>query len=431
MRKWDHVRLVVCVVMLILISIGTAFAGGQADKSAEGDDEVVTVKMAMQWWTEPGRKELFEQFKADFEASHPSIKIEPVGMSYTEYYDKIKILLSSNDAPALFVGTQVVSNLWHELGFLEPLDDYFNMPELLEEVSSKPAMEQARFDGNYYGMVVEICSYSGLVYNKKLLSEAGISVPTTPEEFYEAAKRLTIGNQQYGFITANSSDNPQHIMQEAMPIINGFGGRIINEKGEFGVSDPAFIEGVKFWKKMNSSGAVPNNMVYNTQRKLFFQGKAAMCLDGGYFVNWAKSENPEVWKDIDVANPPFPSKLNSTDITYFFINANVPNEQKQAAVEVLKFFMEQEFQDKWIRECGYPVTLKSAVSPAFREEFPWFQVYEDLAPFVEPMSVTGYESQSDEIRRTIADYLLKVLFTNESVEKIMSDCKVELQSIVR
>jgi multiple sugar transport system substrate-binding protein len=429
MKKRNRVRVIVSIVMLIIIGMGTMYAGGQAD--AQGKDEKVVVKMAMQWWTEPGRKELFEQFKDDFEASHPNIIIEPVGMSYTEYYDKIKILLSSKDAPALFVGTQVVTNLWHELGFLEPLDAYYDMPSLLEEVSSKAAMEQAKFDNKYYGMVVEICSYSGLVYNKKLLAEAGVAVPTTPEEFYEAAKKLTNGTQQYGFITANSADNPQHIMQEAMPIINGFGGRIINNNGEFGVADAEFIEGVKFWEKMNASGAVPNNMVYNTQRKLFFQGKAAMCMDGGYFVNWARSENPEVWKDIDVAAPPFPSQLNSTDITYFFINANVSEAQKKAAVEVLNFFMRPEFQNKWIRECGYPVTLKSAVTPEFRAEYPWFQVYEDLAEFVEPMSVTGYESQSDEIRRTIADYLLKVIFTDEPVESIMSDCKAELESIVR
>lgn len=429
--QFSKTRKVFLVLAVILITCSMSLFSKGESEAQTVSSKPITVKMACQWWTEPGRDVLFQQFKEDFESTHPNIKIEPVGMSYTEYYDKIKVIMSAADAPALFVGTQVVMSLYHDMGFLEPINSYFDMPTLLEEVSSKSAMEQAKFGDDYCGVVVEICSYSGLVYNKKLLAEAGVAVPTTPQEFFDAAKKLTKGTDQYGFITANSPDNLQHIMQEAMPIVYGFGGKIINDKGEFGVADPEFIEGVKYWKSINESGSVPTNMVYNTQRKLFFQGKAAMCLDGGYFVNWAKSENPEVWKDIDVAPLPFPCQDNPTDITYFCINKNLSQEQKDAAAEVLKFFMTPEFQSKWIRECGYPVTLKDAVTEEFREEFPWFSVYEDLAAYVEPMSVPGYESQSDELRRTIANALLECLNGNQSVEQVMADCKADLESIVK
>ncbi len=391
----------------------------------------VTVKLASQWWLEPGRKELYEGFKKDFEAAHPNITIEPVAMSYSEYFDKIKVLLGSSDAPQIFYATLVQLKLWKEMGYLEPLDNHMDINKLLQEVSSPESQKQAEIDGKMYALYLEACPYSGLIYNKKLLSDAGVAVPTTPEELLAAAKKLTKGTEQFGFITADSADNPTHIMQEAMIIIHGFGGKIINDQGGFGVADPEFIEGVKFWKSLIDSGAVPKNMVYNTQRKLLFAGKAAMCLDGGYFVTWAQSENPEVGKNLDVAYGPFKTKNNPIDLTYFSINSKATEEQKKASIEVLNAYMGADFQGKWIRQCGYPVTMKNAITPEFEKEFPWFKIYEDTAAYGIPLSVKGYETQSDELRRVVADYLLKVILANEPVEKAMKDCKAQLESMVK
>lgn len=391
----------------------------------------VTVKLASQWWLEPGRKELYEGFKKDFEAANPNITIEPVAMSYSEYFDKIKILLSSNDAPQIFYATLVQLKLWKDMGYLEPLDNYIDTKKLLDEVSSPESQKQAQIDGKMYALYLEACPYSGLIYNKKLLADAGVAVPTTPEELLAAAKKLTKGTDQFGFITADSADNPTHIMQEGMIIINGFGGKIINDKGEFGVADPEFIQGVKFWKSLIDSGAVPKNMVYNTQRKLLFAGKAAMCLDGGYFVTWAQSENPEVGKNLDVAYGPFKTKNNPIDLTYFSVSSKATNDQKQASIKVLNAYMGADFQGKWIRQCGYPVTMKNAITDDFRKEYPWFKIYEDTAAYGIPLSVKGYETQSDELRRVIADYLLKVILSNEPVEKAMTDCKAQLESMVK
>ncbi len=416
----------IVALIVSMLAAPNLFSQGQQD-----EDGVVTVKMASQFWVEPGRKELYESFKAEFEAANPDIVIEPVAMSYTEYFDKIDIVLASSNAPVIFFGTEAQIKLWKEMGYLEPLNEHFDIPKLMTEVSSPESQKKAEIDGNMYGLYLEACPYGGLIYNEELLEKAGVKVPTTPEELLRAAKTLTIGNQQYGFITANSPDNLQHIMQEVMLIINGFGGRIINAKGDFGVADPEFIEGVKFWKELNKADAVPQNMVYNTQRKLFFAGKVAMCLDGGYFVTWAMSENPELAKKLDVAYPPFADMGSQTDITFFFINKEATDRQKAAAARVLQAYMQPSFQEKWVRQCGYPVTMKNAVTPAFREEFPWFKVYEDIAAHGVSMAVKGHETQSSEIRKIVANYLLIALNTDSPVEEVMKECKEELIQVTR
>ncbi len=392
--------------------------------------EKVTVKFANPWWLEPGRKELFEGFNQRFSEKFPQYTIEPVAISYSDYTDKMKIMLSS-DAPDLFYVQQTQIKLWQEMGYLEPLNDYLDIQQLLNDVSVPEAQKMTEFDGKMYALYAEACPYSGLIYNKKMFEEAGVKVPTTPDELLDAARKLTKGTSQYGLITANTPDNPAHIMQHGMITIHGFGGKIVLDNGEFGVNAPEFIEGLTFYKKLNDSGAVPKAMNYTTQRKLFFAGKAAMCQDGGYFVTWAQSENEEVGKNLDVAYLPYPKKDNPIDLTYFSISSKAKSEVKNAAIEYLKFYMTPEVQADWIESCGYPVTMKSAITTEYREQYPWFQIYEDTAGYGIPLSVDGHETQSDEIRKVVADYICKVLQMNEPVEKAMNDCKAELDAMVK
>lgn len=401
-----------------------------ASETTAAPAEKVTVKFANPWWLEPGRKELFEGFNKKFNEKYPQYTIEPVAISYSEYSDKMKVMLSS-DAPDLFYVQQTQMKLWQEMGYLEPLNDYLDIAQLLKDVSVPEAQKKTEFDGKMYALYAEACPYSGLIYNKKMFEEAGVKVPTTPDELLAAAKKLTKGTSQYGFITANTPDNPAHIMQHGMITIHGFGGKIVLDNGEFGVNAPEFIEGLKFYKALNDSGAVPKAMNYTTQRKLFFAGKAAMCQDGGYFVTWTQSENAEVGKNIDVAYLPYPKKDNPIDLTYFSISSKSSAEVKKAAVAYLNFYMTPETQTEWIKSCGYPVTMKSAITPEYRQQYPWFKIYEDTAGYGIPLSVTGHETQSDEIRKVIADYICKVLQMNEPVEKAMNDCKAELDSMVK
>lgn len=423
------------ILMLFLVAVFItsmfSFAGVAGAAGAAGAEEGVTkIKFANVWWLEPGRKELWQGFAKKFEQEFPQYKIEEIAVPYPDYSSKMQILLSSDDAPDLFYVQQTQLKLWKEQGYLEPLNDYLDFATLMNEVLVPAAQKAAELDGKMYALYAEACPYAGLIFNKKMLQDAGVEVPKTPDELISVALKLTKAPNQYGFITANTSENSAHLMQHAMITIEGFGGKIIKDDGTFGINSPEFIEGLTFYKKLNDSGAVPKAMIYATQRKLFFAGKAAMCADGGYFVDWAESENPELKGLLDVAYLPYPKKENPLDITFFSISSKASAEAKKGAVEFLKFYMRPEIQLAWIKSCGYPVTMKSAVTEDFRKGYPGFSIYEDRAAYGIPLSVAGYETQSEEIRKVISDYIGKVLQMNEDPTKAMNDCQKEIEALV-
>ena len=416
----------ILMVFLIAVFISSMFSFAGVAGAEEG---VTKIKFANVYWLEPGTKEVFEGFAKKFEQEFPQYKIEPVVVPWKEYNDKMKILLSSN-APDLFEVLMPQLKLWKEQGYLEPLDDYLDFATLMNEVSVPAAQKVAEFDGKMYALYIDANPYSGLIFNKKMLQDAGVEVPKTPDELISVSLKLTKAPNQYGFITANTPANPAYLMQQAMPTINGFGGKIVKDDGTFGINSPEFIEGVTFYKKLNDSGAVPKAMDYTTQRKLFFAGKAAMCQDGGYFVSWAESENPELKGLIDVAYLPYPKKDNPMDVDFFSVSSKASAEAKKGAVEFLKFFMRPENQLEWLKQNNCPVTMKSAVSKDYMKERPWYNIYEDTASYGIPNSVAGYETQSDEIKKVISGYIGKVLQMNEDPTKAMNDCQKEIEALV-
>jgi len=61
----------------------------------------------------------------------------------------------------------------------------------MNEFSSPIAQKAAEIDGKMYVLYSDACPYSGLIFNKKMLQDAGAEVPKTPDELISVALKLT------------------------------------------------------------------------------------------------------------------------------------------------------------------------------------------------------------------------------------------------
>lgn len=95
-------------------------------------------------------------------------------------------------------------------GVLEPLDPWLDKTDIKR--SWVPSQSSLTLDGKSYGLV--LLNYGwGLIYNEGMLKQAGIAVPTTEPELFEAAKKLTRDRDgdgridQYGMAMNTSSSS--------------------------------------------------------------------------------------------------------------------------------------------------------------------------------------------------------------------------------
>ncbi|RIX26394.1 sugar ABC transporter substrate-binding protein [Amnibacterium setariae] len=154
-------------------------------------------------------------------------------------------------------------------GALAPLNDYgLNADGLV------PAVKAANsYKGDLYGLE-PVTNSIALYYNKKLLSDAGVTPPKTWDELRAAAKKLTSG-KTYGF--AMSNINTYEGTWQFLPFFWSNGG---DEKD---IATPQATQALQFVLDLQNDGAMSKSSINWAQADVdnqFIAGKAAMMING-------------------------------------------------------------------------------------------------------------------------------------------------------
>lgn len=124
---------------------------------------------------------VFQDYKAEFEEAYPDVTVNFEAI--TDYEGEIAVRMNTDDyGDVLLIPNSV--NPDQLPNFFEPLGSVDEMSEKYRFVS-----EEA-FDGQVYGIAIT-GNTQGLVYNKRIWEEAGVTeLPTSPEEFLDAMQAI-------------------------------------------------------------------------------------------------------------------------------------------------------------------------------------------------------------------------------------------------
>ena len=292
------IRSIVVTAGLSLILILPALAVAQ---------EQVTLRFPSWQWGQPGYDEFFTEAIAEFEASHPGVKIEKIPVSSADYADSLTRMFAAGDPPEIL---QYLSQLYYlavEADWLEELDDRLATTDI--QATWAPYLWDA---GNQYGHTYGVWvsgSPIALMYNRDMFDEAGVAVPTTKEELLDAARALTIRGAdgtvtQFGFSLTTKMDNNANIYGLKNFVI-GLGGNWGTSAGDIDVMNPANREAVELEKALIDENLVPHGADRVQARKIFWEGHAAMIIEGPWVMTSVRSENPSLLPSIGVALMPF------------------------------------------------------------------------------------------------------------------------------
>ncbi|XSC48237.1 extracellular solute-binding protein [Bradyrhizobium sp. RDT10] len=125
-------------------------------------------------------------------------------------------------------------------------------------------------------------------YNKDLLRDANTAPPTTWAEFRSAAKALT-RDGKYGLVSSGDTGGSHYIYS----LLLNNGGGLFNAKRELTFNSDRNREALTFISSLVKDGSVhPASAGYDSdqRRRAFFQGQAAMILDGPGLLDSAPSD---------------------------------------------------------------------------------------------------------------------------------------------
>lgn len=152
------------------------------------------------------------------------------------------------------------------------------------------------YKGTYYGAARSVNTLA-LFYNKDVLDEAGVQVPTTWDELRETAKKLTQG-KRYGL--ALSAGGAEDGVFQFTPFMWSNGG------DETDLDSPQVVGALDYWKALIQDGSLSKSTVNWTQADVndqFMAGNAAMMINGPWQVETLNTKKSLHW---EIAQIPVP-----------------------------------------------------------------------------------------------------------------------------
>lgn len=303
-----------------------------------------------------------EDYIGQFHAKFPNIEVTPVYAG--NYHDTtIKALTAARAGtpPAVAVLLAVDKYTLIDEDVVEPLDDYIKSDADKAWVDGfmKPFLQGGIADDKLWSVPFQR-STAVMYYNKDAFKEAGLDpekYPATWEEMVEMGKAVTkkdaSGQVTRWGVGIPGNDGSAQWLFESLCAQNG-GARLVNDSGnETYFDDARVIEALQYWVDLSKAHDIhpPGILQWGTAPADFLAGRIAMIWHTtGNLTNVRTNAKFNFGVAPHPGHPKPASVLGGGNI-YLFKNA--PEDQKAAALELMKFLTSDEILADWGIRTGY------------------------------------------------------------------------------
>lgn len=319
--------------------------------------------------------EVVDGIVADFEEANPDISVTAI---YSGNYDDTRVralsALNSGEPAQLAVMFSIDAYDLIEQGYIIPFEEVISTDDEREWLDSfYPAlMANSRIEGQTWGVPFQrstIVAY----YNRDMFRDAGLdpdAPPSTWEELVSMSEALT--DEDTWGIMIPSTGYPYWMFQ-ALAIQNGV--ELMSDDGlETYFDDPAVIEALEYWRSLSvDHGVMPEGTVeWGTLRQAFLEGQTAMMWHST--GNLTAVRNDATF-DFGVAELPANARPGSpTGGGNFYIFEDTTDEEREAALRLIRFMTSPEQAAAWSIATGYmgvsPAAYETPALQAYTTEFP-------------------------------------------------------------
>jgi len=380
MRVNKNARQIVALVSASALVAGLAACStppasdtGTAPDSDTGAVENVTIS----FWDDnggPARTPVYEELIERFEAEHPSITVDYLGLPASDSVLKIETAVAGGATPDVaIVDGNSLSSLVVQ-GALLSLEDRYAASDLNGKIG-EDALAASRYsapNGELYLMPMT-GNADVIWYNSELFAEAGVEAPNTYAEFIDAAVSLTDADAgQYGFAMRGAAGSTSQLLAEmfACSGVEAF----YDANGVSTFEDPRFAECVQQFAGLYRTATSRADLGYGYPEMIaaFTSGQSAMVRHN---LGSAQDHIDALGDGVAVAVP-MPAKDASGERTLIASKSNGPaifssSEKQDAAWTFVEFLLSAESNSYWNEMAGQIPTNVDARQAAWVAEAQW------------------------------------------------------------
>ncbi|VUW98535.1 ABC transporter substrate-binding protein [Enterococcus avium] len=325
---------------LAVLALTLGACGGGSAK----DDEKTTIEF-MHSSVEQDRLKVIDKLVADFEKENPDIKVKQMSVEEDAYNTKVVTLARSNKLPGVIEVSQDFAKVMDK----DELIDQKAVGSVMKNVGEDNYYDGAKKlvrteDGSGY-IAAPISGWvQGIWYNKKTLSDAGFSEPTTWDSVLEIAKHFNdAGNKKYGIAmpTADSTMTEQAFSQFAL----SNNANVLDDKGKVTINTPEMKQALEYYKEL-SQYTMPGSNDVTEIKDAFMNGSTPMAIYSTYILPSVFEEGKS--EDIGFAIPTNKQEAVYGTVSGLTISAGLDKEQKAASEKFVEYLSEAKNMEKWV-----------------------------------------------------------------------------------
>lgn len=343
----------------------------------------------------------FQEVAAAYEAENPDVDIQIEVVPWNTLLQRLTTDIAGGTAPDLsIIGTRWLLDFAAQ-GVAEPLDEYLT-PEF-ESTFIDTFMQPSVIDGQIMGLPVA-ASARAMMVNKDLFEQAGAEVPTTWDELYDAAEKISEIDGAFGIGMQGKEIETDAYFYYALWT---FGGDIFEEDGTSGLDSPEAIEAATFYKRMIDEGLTqPSPTNYNREEvfNLFKQGNVGMIFTFPMLIPQVREEAP----DMNYEVVPFPVRERQatygvTDTLMMFSSSDV----KEEAWDFVEFMYQDEWRSQFDRGEGFLPVTRNVAEEEYYQTDPDVKAFAAGLPYAKfAPTVENWEEMADVTIRALQQIYL-------------------------
>jgi multiple sugar transport system substrate-binding protein len=278
----------IIAIVMVIGMIGLAPLPGSAA------DESVT----MSFWSRDSNRAMVETLITAWNETHPN-KIELTSIPVNDFFTKFGTAVTAGVGPDITAVDLIYVPQFADAGQFTDLTEYVQAIPDLDKLSPSH-IRLGIYDGRNYALPFN-AEGSVLMYNKKLFKQAGLDPekpPTTWEEIYQAAKKVTaVGYDIYGFYFSGNCAGCNAFTW--LPYLWASGGDVLtSDNAEPTIAvDPMVKATLEFYRKMWEEGLIPEGAKVDNGSEFFnafCTDKIGMIGTGAFGISILKNEYPDI-----------------------------------------------------------------------------------------------------------------------------------------
>ncbi|MGZ7443204.1 extracellular solute-binding protein [Paenibacillus sp. TH7-28] len=298
-QKW--IAMICGAAMLALLLAGCGGGGETAGSSGGNGGEKVSISIWHNWTGQDAKAVAMRKIIEDFRAQNPDIEVVDEGLPTDGLKTRLRTVAAADEMPDLFVmWPDAMTKEFVKGDLLQPIDDELNANPDWKNGFIPNALDGYTVDGKTYSVPMNLAPSSFIFYNDALFKKYNVKVPETWEELEAAIKTFN----DNGVIPIALGNKANWVAQSTF--FSTVADRITGtdwflkavEQDGAKFTDPEFIEALKTFQKLGEINAFQegfNSLDETQMMQLYFQGNAAMVVNGGWaLANLVNNAPPEV-----------------------------------------------------------------------------------------------------------------------------------------